>query len=100
MNAPDRFSVKGRVAIVTGSTRGIGRALGEAAADAGAALAVTGRSRQGTEEVAGAIKAGGGISLAVHGDVSKATDVERLVQRTVERFGHLDILINNAGISP
>src|SRR5262245_28601905 len=100
MNAPDRFSVKGQVAIVTGSSRGIGRAFAEAFAAAGAAVTINGRNREMTEEVAGAIKTSGGISLAVPGDVSKAADVERLVQTTVERFGRIDILVNNAGISP
>lgn len=100
MNALNQFSLSGKVAIVTGSSRGIGRAIAEALAGAGAAVAVTGRNRERTERVAGEIAEAGATSLAVPSDISKAPDVERLIQTTLERFGHLDILVNNAGISP
>ena len=100
MNALNQFSLTGKVAIVTGSSRGIGRAIAEALAGAGAAVAVSGRNRELTESVAAAITAAGGASLAVASDISKAADVERLVQSTVERFGRIDILVNNAAISP
>src|SRR5436309_7786009 len=97
MNAIQQFSLTGRVAIVTGSSRGIGRAIAEGLAGAGAAVAVNGRNAESTKAAAQAIVAGGGASLAVIADVSKAADVETLIQRTVERFGRLDILVNNAG---
>src|SRR5437867_9545522 len=100
MDVLPQFSLKGKVAIVTGSSRGIGRAIAEGLAGAGAAVAVNGRNAESTNAAAQAIVAGGGASLAVIADVSKAADVETLVQKAVERFGRLDILINNAGISP
>jgi NAD(P)-dependent dehydrogenase (short-subunit alcohol dehydrogenase family) len=100
MMAADPFSLKGKVAIVTGSSRGIGRAIAEALAGAGAAVTVSGRNRERTEEVAETIISAGGTSLSVRADVSKSAEVERLVERTVERFGRLDVLVNNAGISP
>jgi len=95
-----RFSLEGKVAIVTGSSRGIGRAIATGLAGAGAAVVVNGRNAESVKAVAEAIMDGGGASLPVTADVSKAAGVENLIQKTVERFGRLDILINNAGISP
>ena len=100
MNALQQFSLEGKVAIVTGSSRGIGRAIATGLAGAGAAVAVNGRNAESVKAVAEAIVDSGGASLPVIADVSKAADVENLIQRTVERFGRLDILVNNAGISP
>jgi NAD(P)-dependent dehydrogenase (short-subunit alcohol dehydrogenase family) len=100
MNALDRFSLEGKVAIVTGSSRGIGRAIAEGLASAGAAVTVNGRDRERTEAAASAIAAAGGKSLAVDADVSDPAGVERLIAAALDTFGHLDILVNNAGISP
>ena len=100
MNDLAQFSLAGKVAVVTGSSRGIGRAIAEGLAGAGAAVAVNGREPESIESVAGAIAATGGKSLAVVADVSKAADVDRLIDVTVANFGRLDILVNNAGISP
>ncbi len=100
MNALQQFSLEGKVAIVTGSSRGIGRAIATGLAGAGAAVAVNGRNAESVKAVAEAIRDSGGASLPVTADVSKAAGVENLIQKTVERFGRLDILINNAGISP
>ena len=100
MNSLQQFSLTGKVAIVTGSSRGIGRAIAEGLAGAGASVAVNGRNAESTKAAAQAIVDGGGASLAVIADVSKSADVETLVQKAVERFGRLDILVNNAGISP
>src|SRR5436853_461897 len=94
-----QFSLEGKAAIVTGSSRGIGRAIAEGLARAGAAVTVNGRSPDATQTVAGAIAAAGGKSLAVPADVGDAAEVERLIDVTVRTFGHLDILVNNAGIS-
>jgi 3-oxoacyl-[acyl-carrier protein] reductase len=89
----------GRVAIVTGSSRGIGRAIAERFAAEGAAVAVNYRVEA---DDAAAVVAGigdrGGTAIAVGADVSLAPDVDRLVQTTVERLGGVDILVNNAGI--
>src|SRR2546425_222960 len=95
-----QFSLEGKVAIVTGSSRGIGRAIAEGLADAGAAVTVNGRDPETTQSAASAIAAAGGQSLAVVADVSDATDVDRLIATTIAKFGRLDILVNNAGISP
>ena len=100
MKSLQRFSLEGKVAIVTGSSRGIGRAIATGLAGAGAAVVVNGRNAESVKAVAEAIMDGGGASLPVTADVSKAAGVENLIQKTVERFGRLDILINNAGISP
>jgi NAD(P)-dependent dehydrogenase (short-subunit alcohol dehydrogenase family) len=100
VNGLEQFSLAGKVAVVTGSSRGIGRAIAEGLASAGAAVTVNGRNAEMTQAVAGAIAAAGGKSLAVSADVSKAADIERLIQTTIATFGRLDILVNSAGISP
>jgi NAD(P)-dependent dehydrogenase (short-subunit alcohol dehydrogenase family) len=100
MNSLRQFSLEGKVAVVTGSTRGIGRAIAQGLAGAGAAVTVNGRSRESTEAAAAEIAAAGGKCAAVPADISNAADVERLIQSTVSAFGRLDILVNNAGISP
>jgi len=100
MNGLRQFSLEGKVAVVTGSSRGIGRAIAEGFAGAGAAVTVNGLNPETTQSVADAIVAAGGKSLALPADVSKAADVERLIEATVAVFGRVDILVNNAGISP
>ncbi|MBV9193792.1 MAG: 3-oxoacyl-ACP reductase FabG [Solirubrobacterales bacterium] len=91
---------EGRVALVTGGSRGIGRAICEALAAEGAAVAVNYRSgRAQAKEVVAAIEAGGGRALAVSGDVSEYSDAERMVHETVDGLGGLHVLVNNAGIS-
>jgi NAD(P)-dependent dehydrogenase (short-subunit alcohol dehydrogenase family) len=100
MNGLRQFSLEGKVAVVTGSSRGIGRAIAEGLAGAGAAVTVNGRNPEITQAVADAIAAAGGKSLALSADISKASDVQLLIETTVDAFGGLDILVNNAGISP
>src|SRR5262245_27572580 len=100
MNQLRHFSLEGKVAVVTGSTRGIGRAIAEGLAGVGAAVTVNGRSADATQMAAGEIAADRGKTLAVAGDVSNAADVDRLISATVAHFGRLDVLVNNAGISP
>ncbi|MBV8194143.1 MAG: SDR family oxidoreductase [Candidatus Dormibacteraeota bacterium] len=94
----------GRVAIVTGSSRGIGRAMVLRLAREGAAVVVTGKSEAETERLPGSIhtvaaevEAAGGQALEVRVDVRHEEDVHALVEQTVARFGRLDILVNNAG---
>ena len=100
MSASKQFSLEGKVAVVTGSSRGIGRAVAEGLASAGAAVTVNGRDPQTTRVVAEGIAASGARSLAISGDVGNSADVHRLIAETVSAFGRLDILVNNAGISP
>jgi citronellol/citronellal dehydrogenase len=97
-------ALDGRVAVVTGSSRGIGRAMALRLAAEGAAVVVTGKSEHATEKLPGTIHtvaeeitAAGGRALAVHLDVRREADVVAMVERTVEEFGRLDILVNNAG---
>lgn len=89
---------EGRVAVVTGGTRGIGRAICERLAAEGAKVVVNYRaSAEEAEEVVAAIKAKGGEAMAVQGDVSDAAQAEALIQKAIESYGKVDILVNNAG---
>ena len=88
----------GKVALVTGGSRGIGRAICERLAAAGAQVAVNYPSEEdGADETVAAI---GGRAVAIRADVSRKAEVDAMVAETVERFGRLDILVNNAGICP
>ena len=96
--------LEGRVAIITGSSRGIGRAFALRLAREGADVVVTGKSEQSTEKLPGSIytvaeevEATGRKALPVRVDVRSEEDVKNMVDRTIEAFGRLDILINNAG---
>lgn len=91
--------LSGRVAIVTGSGRRIGREIAEALARAGAAVVVNARSNKAqADAVVGAIEQAGGRAIAVLADVSKREDADRLVATAVEKLGRLDIVVNNAAI--
>jgi 3-oxoacyl-[acyl-carrier protein] reductase len=94
------MKLEGRTALVTGGSRGIGRAISLALAAEGAAVAVNYRSGQAqAQEVVDQIQAGGGKAIALPGDVSEYAEAEALVQQTIGDLGGLHILINNAGIS-
>jgi 3-oxoacyl-[acyl-carrier protein] reductase len=89
----------GKVAIVTGASKGIGAGIATALADAGARVAVNYSSdRQGAERVVQAIIKNGGEAIAVGADVSKAADVSRLFKEVDSAFGKLNVLVNNAGV--
>ena len=88
----------GKVAIVTGARRGMGRTHALALAKAGAKVVVSDISQEECEKVVQEIKTTGGQALAVKCDISKKTEVDELVKKTVEAFDKLDILVNNAGI--
>jgi NAD(P)-dependent dehydrogenase (short-subunit alcohol dehydrogenase family) len=84
------------VAIVTGASRGIGAATARALADAGATVALAARDAARLEQLAGEIEAAGGTALSVPTDIGDPEDVERMVARTLDAFGRLDIAVNNA----
>ena len=93
-------SLKDRVALVTGSSRGIGRSIALALARAGCRVAVNCRAaRAAAEEVVAAIGNSGGRAVAIRADVSLPADVERLVASTERELGAVEILVNNAGIA-
>jgi len=89
----------GRVAIVTGASRGLGRAMAVALAEAGAAVALAARSKPDLDETARLVSAAGGRVVVVPTDVSRYPEVETLMQTTVASFGRLDIVVNNSGIA-
>lgn len=94
------LGLKGKVAIVTGGSEGIGRAVALRLAEEGARVAICARRPDVLETTAGEIaRRTGSEVLAVPADVTKAADLERVVQTTVERFGRLDVVVNNAGRS-
>ena len=89
----------GKVAIVTGASKGIGAAIAKALGAAGAAVVVNyASSKEGADRVVAEITAKGGTAFAVQGDVAKAADVQRLFAQTKKAFGAPDVLVNNAGI--
>jgi len=91
--------LSGKIALVTGSSRGIGRAMVERLSRDGASVAINYVSNSDkAEEVAAAITSGGGTAVALQADVSRLEGIQRLFEKTLEHFGRLDILVNNAGI--
>jgi NAD(P)-dependent dehydrogenase (short-subunit alcohol dehydrogenase family) len=89
--------LKGKIAIVTGGGTGLGRAIALRFGTEGAAVVVSGRREAPLQEVAQKIQAGGGRALAVPADVTKTADITRLLKTTVDTYGQLDVLVNNAG---
>jgi NAD(P)-dependent dehydrogenase (short-subunit alcohol dehydrogenase family) len=90
--------LEGKVGLVTGGTSGIGRETGVLFAKAGAKVVVAGRRETEGEETIELIRAVGGDALFVRTDVSKASEVDALIKKAVEKFGRLDVAFNNAGI--
>src|SRR3989338_5897261 len=89
---------EGKIAIVTGAGTGIGRGIAIGLAREGAYIAAVGRRIEKVEETINEIKSFNGKGIAISGDVSKKGDVEDIVKKTLEKFGKIDMLINNAGI--
>ncbi len=99
-NVLDSFRLDGKVALVTGGARGLGRTMATALAEAGADIALSGRSREACQEAADAIASATGRHVcAFAADVTKLEDVERLANDVEAALGKIDILVNNAGIN-
>lgn len=92
-------SLKGRVAVVTGGARGIGRAMTRALAAAGAKVVVSGRNQEALDEACAEVVSAGGEAVAVQANVAVESEADRLAERTVEAFGKAEILVNNAGVT-
>jgi 3-oxoacyl-[acyl-carrier protein] reductase len=91
--------LKGKVALVTGSSRGIGRAIAERLSSDAASVVINYFQREDTaREVVAAVQSAGGQAIAVQANVAKAVDVQHLFDQTIEHFGKIDILVNNAGV--
>lgn len=95
---PD-YRLDGKVAVITGGTKGIGHAIALMYAAFGASVVVTSRHQEQCDEVAEGIEKLGGQALGVAADVGKVADVQKLMQAAVKKFGHLDILVNCAGVA-
>jgi NAD(P)-dependent dehydrogenase (short-subunit alcohol dehydrogenase family) len=94
------FSLDGKVALITGASRGIGRAIALRFAEAGAKVVVGSRKLEGVQAVADEIQAAGGEALAVQAHVGRMEAVQALVNRAVETYGRLDVAVNNAATNP
>lgn len=98
MNTLEKFSLTGKTALVTGGSRGLGRAMAQALGEAGAAVAVTARTLASARSAASELEDLGIRSYAVEMEVSDVDSVERAVADVSENFGEIDVLLNNAGI--
>ena len=96
-NVLDLFHLDGKTAIVTGGGRGLGQYMAEALSEAGANVVLCSRKKEALEEVKEGIEEKGGKALALACDVTEPDDVENVVSETEERFGAIDILVNNSG---
>ena len=95
----EAFDLRGKTAIVTGSGRGLGRAMARALSEAGAFVAIADVIDEDRRVTVDAIEADGGRAMEIHCDVSNAESVQSMVQRVVQETGRIDILVNNAGLA-
>jgi dehydrogenase/reductase SDR family member 4 len=96
----ESFLLEGKVAIVTGASRGIGQAIAEGLAEMGAKVVLASRTQEALEEVKKGIVAAGGDALVVPTHAARMDQIKNLVQKTVDHYGTVDILINNAATNP
>ena len=94
------FDLSDKTAVITGSSRGIGRAIAEAMASCGARVVISSRKAEACEEVAAAIRNSGGRAIAIPCHVGDRTQLKELVDKTHAAFGAIDILVNNVGANP
>jgi len=98
MSIMDKFSLRGKVALVTGGNRGIGRAIALGFAEAGAAIAIVARDEEKSEETLAELHRRGADAIAVKTDVTRRGDIEAMLTTVTKRLGPVDALVNNAGI--
>lgn len=96
----DTFSLKNKVAIVTGASKGIGRAIAELYAQYGAKVVVSSRNQEAVDEVAQAIAAQGHEAIGIAANAGKEADLKKLVDATMDKYGQIDVLVNNAATNP
>jgi NAD(P)-dependent dehydrogenase (short-subunit alcohol dehydrogenase family) len=94
------FNLEGKVAIITGASKGIGEAIACGLSQAGAFVAVASRKLEGVSRVAQEIESAGGKALAVQAHMGYPEQVEALVERVMDEWGHVDVIVNNAGTNP
>jgi NAD(P)-dependent dehydrogenase (short-subunit alcohol dehydrogenase family) len=99
MSIIDKFKLDGKIALITGSSRGLGKVCAKGLAEAGATVVINSLTMEGSEKVANEIIADGGKAIAIPADVSDADQVNRMMDEIIAKFGQLDILFNNAGIA-
>src|SRR5580700_3552025 len=91
--------LKGKVAVVTGASKGIGAGIAKALAAEGASVVVNyASSKAGADDIVAGIKKAGGTAVAVQGDVSKAAGAHAIIDAAIKNYGRLDILVNNSGV--
>src|SRR5271168_4981513 len=100
MQALPKFDLQGKIALVTGAARGLGRAIALALAEAGAEVALGLRDKSQDSGLAAEIAARGRRSLPLQMDMTRPQEIRKAIEDTVQTFGRLDILVNNAGIAP
>lgn len=100
MNIQSKFGLKGKVAIVTGASKGIGRAIAEALGQSGARVVVSSRKQEAVEEVASELKKQNIEAFAVAAHMGEMNDIKHLVSKTKDHFGGIDIIVNNAASNP
>jgi NAD(P)-dependent dehydrogenase (short-subunit alcohol dehydrogenase family) len=100
MGSPPSFDLTGKIALITGASRGIGETIALAYAQAGAKVVLSSRKQEGVEAAAARIRAAGGEALAVAAHTGDPAGVQALVAQTVQTYGGVDILVNNAATNP
>ncbi|HMN91189.1 MAG TPA: SDR family NAD(P)-dependent oxidoreductase [Saprospiraceae bacterium] len=100
MNITDSINLEGRVALITGASKGIGEAIALAMGKAGARIVISSRKQEALNETADRLRREGIVVLAVAANAGNSEDLKNLVTRTLESFDHIDIVVNNAAANP